>query len=362
MNMETIAQLANVSRSTVSRVANDDPRVSPEVRERVQRIIREQNYHPNAAARSLASRRTGILGLLIPSEVSFIFSDSYFHKLIQAVTDACNAADQNLMLMMDSSEDPVVVDRLYRRVIGGRHLDGLIIAVSLVEPPMIRQLAGDQFPVVLIGRQPGFPAISRIDVDNIGAAKSAVDHLIEHGCRRIATIAGPDNIFAARDRLDGYVAALAGAGIAYDPALVRHGDFSQTSGTEAMRHFLTMPGGPPDAVFAASDAMAGGALDALREAGRTAPGDVAVMGFDGLERYAQLYPHLSTIAQPVVDFAREAVDMVLRRIAAPDNPPLERILPTRMILRGSCGCSPPAVEASPAQDAKEVRYSSIAIG
>lgn len=362
MNMETIAQLANVSRSTVSRVVNDDPRVSPEVRQRVQAVVREQNYHPHAAARSLASRRTGILGLLIPSEVSFIFSDSYFHKLIQAVTDACNDRDQNLMLMMDSSEDPVAIDRLYRRVIGGRHLDGLIVAISLVDPPMIRQLVDEDFPAVLIGRQPTYPAISRVDVDNVGAAQMAVAHLIDHGHRRIATIAGPDNIFAARDRFDGYIAALAEAGITYDPALVRYGDFSQTSGAEAMRRLVTLPDGPPDAVFAASDAMAGGALDALREAGLTAPDDVAVIGFDGLERYAQLYPHLSSVAQPVVEFGRQAVDLLLRRVTEPDGPPLERILPTRIVLRGSCGCSSPDPETFPVHEVKEVSYSSIATG
>jgi LacI family transcriptional regulator len=342
MNLETIARLAGVSRSTVSRVANDDPRVSPEVRERVQLVIRDNNYHPNAAARSLASRRTGILGLLIPGAVGAIFSDPYFPTLIQAVADACNAADRNLMLMIDSSDSAIAIDRLYRRVIRGRHLDGIIVSASLVDDPMVRQLEHDRFPVVVIGRQPAFPTIARVDVDNIGAARSAVAHLIDHGYRRVATITGPDNLFAARERLEGYAAALAAAGLPYDPTLVAQGDFSQASGTDAMRRLLALPEGPPQAVFAASDAMAIGALGVLSDAGMKVPEDVALMGFDGLERHAQVFPGLSTVVQPVAEFGREAVTILLHRISEPDNPPLQRILPTRMIIRQSCGCAPAA--------------------
>ena len=193
MTLEEIARLAGVSRSTVSRVVNGDPHVSDSVRQRVEAVIRANNYHPNAAARSLASRRTRILGLLIPRAVGVVFSDPFFLHLIQAAVDACNDTDHNLTLLMESTNDSVASDRVYQRVIRGRHIDGVIIASSIVEDPIIGQLQDDGFPFLLIGRHP-HRQVSFVDVDNRWAAQEAVAHLIEHGYRRIGLITGPRKI------------------------------------------------------------------------------------------------------------------------------------------------------------------------
>jgi LacI family transcriptional regulator len=341
MNLEEIARIAGVSRSTVSRVVNGDKRVSDRARARVNEVIREHDYHPNAAARSLASRRTRMLGLRIPGEVSFIFSDPYFPVMVQGVVDACNEADYGLMLMMEPEHDPVSAERIYQRVIRGRHIDGVILSTSVIGDPFAGRVAADGMPAVMIGRHPTLPTV---DIDNAGAAREAVAHLIAHGYRQIAHIAGPRNIAAANERASGYEDALAAEGIPVDPSLIEPGDFTDVSGYLAMRQLLERPEGRPDAVFACSDTMAVGVLRAIAEAGLAVPDDIAVMGFDGLSVHTHTYPHLSTLAQSIPNLGRSAVNLLLKRISDPDGPADHVYLDTHLEFRGSCGCGTAAGE------------------
>jgi LacI family transcriptional regulator len=336
MTLEEIAQLAGVSRSTVSRVVNGDARVSTEVRARVQQVIEEHNFHPNAAARSLASRRTRIIGLLIPHAVGQIFRDPFFPILVQGAAEACTDADHLLTMLMES-EVGGTAERVYQRVIGGRHIDGLVIASSVVEDPIVARLQGDSFPFVLVGRHPRHE-VSYVDVDNRAAAREAVAHLIGHGYRRIATITGPRNMIASIDRYAGYVTALQEAGRLPESDLTAYSDFTRRGGYRAMNGLLANPSGVPDAVFVASDAMASGALQALRDGGFRVPDDIAVFGFDGLEEMLVSQPILSTMVQPTLDEGREAVRVLLQLIDNPGSAPIQRLLPTKLALRRSCGC------------------------
>jgi LacI family transcriptional regulator len=335
VNLEEIARIAGVSRSTVSRVVNGDKRVSDDARARVNEIITEYGYQPHAAARSLASRRTRMLGLRIPGEVSFIFSDPYFPEMVQGVVDACNEADYGLMLMMEPENDPTSAERIYQRVIRGRHIDGVILSTSLIGDPFSGRVAADGMPAVMIGRHPALPTV---DIDNAGAARQAVAHLIDHGFRQIAHIPGPCNIAAANERKTGYEQALTEAGIPVDSSLIEPGDFTELSGYLAMRRFLERPEGRPDAVFGGSDTMAVGALRAIVEAGLSVPGDIAVMGFDGLSVHTRTYPFLSTLQQSIPNLGRTAVELLLKRIADPDGPAEHVYLGTTLSPRGSCGC------------------------
>lgn len=335
MNLEEVARLAGVSRSTVSRVINEDRRVSDDARQRVLAVIERHNFQPNAAARSLATRRTRILGLQIPGAVSFVFADPYFPSLVQGVTDACNDADYGLMLMMEPVDDQQSAERLYQRVIRGRHLDGIVLSTAIEGDRFIERVANDDLPAVIIGRH---DQITSIDVDNLFASRDAVAHLIWHGYERIAHISGPTDSRASKDRFAGYRLALEEIGRDVDLDLVAVGDFTERSGYLRMTDLLYSRGRRPDAVFCGSDTMAAGAIRAIRDAGLQLPGDIALIGFDGLQRHAVDFPNLSTVVQPIADLGKTAVQTLIARVLDPSQPVTRTVLPTRLEFKGSCGC------------------------
>jgi LacI family transcriptional regulator len=272
VTLEEIARIAGVSRSTVSRVVNGDRRVSDAARARVQKVIRDHDYHPHAAARSLASRRMRVLGLLVSKPVGGLFTDPFYPILIQGTAEACNAADHTLTMLMDTSADGHAVDQLYGRVIRGRHVDGVILACQTVDDPLVPRLQADGIPFVLVGRHPG-AQVSFVDVDSRGAAQGAVTHLLGHGYRRIAMICGQPHLIASVDRHAGYVAALQEAAVTPEPTRVVFADFTQRGGHRAMQRLLQNGTEIPEAIFAASDALAFGAMAAIQEVGLSVPGD-----------------------------------------------------------------------------------------
>ncbi|MEJ7838882.1 MAG: LacI family DNA-binding transcriptional regulator [Thermomicrobiales bacterium] len=345
MNLEDIAKLAGVSRSTVSRVVNNDARVSNDVRARVREIIDRSNYHPNAAARSLATRRTRIVGLLIPQEVESIFVDSWFARLIQGCLRASTALDLSFMLMMEQSNNAEAVDRVVRRTIQGHHLDGIVISSSFVDDILVDRLTEEQFPYVIIGRDVQTRA-NFVDVDNRAASRHAVTHLLEHGRTRPAMIAGPDTMVAANDRRAGFQDALRALGFDEERVPIRHADWSQQTAFRMALELLDSPE-PPDAFFAASDSMAIGVIQAIRSRGLRVPEDVNVMGFDDIDRERTTQLGLSTIEQPIDLVAATAIEMLLEQQESSQSRPLQRMLPTRLIIRTSCGCSAPDIITLP---------------
>jgi DNA-binding LacI/PurR family transcriptional regulator len=323
--LEAVAALAGVSRATVSRVVNGATNVKPGVRTAVMRAVEELGYVPNSAARSLVTRRTDSIALVVSEPPSRVFSDDpFFSAVIRAMSQELEAADRQVILMLASS--PAGHARVERYVAGG-HVDGVILLSMHGADPLPATLGRSRVPMVSHGRPVSSLPVPYCDCDNHGGARDAVEHLIGRGRRRIATIAGPPDMTAAQDRLDGYQAALADAG---RPSLVARGDFTRESGAAAMRLLLAQDPGI-DAVFAASDLMAIGALGALRSAGRRVPDDVAVAGFDdiGLARFSD--PPLTTVRQPVAEVAACIVQMLLG--ADPPTEPV--ILPTKLIVRES---------------------------
>lgn len=333
--LEEIAKLAGVSRSTVSRAINNHPNVSPDTRERVLAIAHRFNYQPNVAARSLAAGRTRILGLVIPMGVPALFTDPYFPIVIQGVSAACNALDHSVMLWL---AEPEYERRTIRQILQSGLIDGVIVASMLMDDPLVEALLARRLPFVLIGRHPTNGRINYVDVDNQNAAREIVAHLLRLGYRRVATITGPHNMIAGADRREGYLAALRGRGLTPDPALIVEGDFTEAGGYTAMRQLLPYR---PDAVFAASDMMAIGALRALREAGLRVPDDVALAGFDDIPAAARADPPLTTIRQPIQRAGAVAAETLIDLIAHPESQPRRIILPTELVIRESCGVGLP---------------------
>lgn len=330
LTLEQIAQLADVSRSTVSRVVNNHPNVSPEVRQRVMHIIAETGYQPDPAARSLAARRSGIIGLVIPRAVHSLFTDPYFPRLMQGIAQACNANDYTLSLFLFHTEDDE--QKLYPRVLRTQLVDGIIATGSQIDEPLIPKLIKNQVPFVMVGRPSDTLQVSFVDADNAVGAYTATRHLIQSGYQRIATITGPLNTMVGLDRRQGYLDALNDRGRSIEGDLMIEGDFTEFGGYAAMRRLL--PQGP-DAVFVASDTMAFGALRALREVGLSVPGDVAVVGFDDLPTAISADPPLTTVRQPIRRVGAQAVETLLDILANGPEPVRRITMSTQLIIRSS---------------------------
>jgi LacI family transcriptional regulator len=329
--LKEIGDLAGVSSATVSRVINNHPSVRPAVRARVQQIIAETGYQPNAAARTLAGQRSHIVGLVIPQTAHILFTDPYFPQLIQGITQACQAHDYTLSLFLFHA----VQDQTARfsRILQRQMLDGVILTANQVGDPLVAELLASENPFVLIGQDPA-KGVSFVDADNEAGAYTATSHLIRLGYQRIAHISGPANNPAAVHRLQGYTSALHDRGRQAANHLVARGDFTEAGGFAAMRGLLAHK---PDAVFVASDTMALGALRAVQGAGLDVPGDVALVGFDDLPVSASLSPALTTIRQPIKRAGAIAFETLLDIIEHGALPPRRIILPTELVIRESCG-------------------------
>ena len=320
--LETVAAVAGVSRATVSRVINNLPRVSPAARALVEDAIARTGYVPNRAARSLVTRRTDSIALVIPESDARFFSDPYLIGIMRAVCDELATTDLQLVLTLARS--PERLARLVSYLRGG-HVDGALVVSAHGE-----DVLEETGVTTVLGGRPLRPDSKTVyvDSDNVAGAKAAVTHLLDRGRQQVATIAGPADMCAGIDRLEGYRQALP---TGHSP-LVAHGDFSRVSGERAMLRLLAqIP--DLDGVFAASDMMAEGALAALRSAGRRVPEDVAVVGFDDIEGAQYTDPPLTTVRQPVEKQGRMMAQMLLRRI---DGEPVQSTtLPTQLVVRQS---------------------------
>lgn len=310
----------------MSRVVNGSTAVSPEALESVKRAIEELSYVPNRAARSLASRQTHAIALIVPEDTTRFFGDPFFASIVAGITGALRGSDYLLNLLI-ASDDPG--DKMTSFVRNGG-VDGALIVSHHTSDAFIDRVA-DAVPVVWGGR----PVRIRegdyvVDVDNVAGARTATRHLIETGRTRIATISGPITMVSSVDRVQGFRSALADAGLS--PFAEEAGDYSEVSGADAARRILET--GRPDAIFVASDLMARGALTALRSAGIRVPEDVALVGFDDSSVALSTEPQLTTMRQPMYAQGEAMAGVLLSRLAGRD-PAHTTILPTELVVRAS---------------------------
>jgi LacI family transcriptional regulator len=331
--LEDIAKQAGVSRSTVSRVVNEYPHIRADVRKRVLEVIQNTGYHPNAAARTLASQRSWTIGLVLPQSVSFFFTDPYYPHLTKGIAQACNQYNYTLAFFLVGSKDDE--EKIFPRVSRKGLLDGVIVqAGHHGDQQIIGQLIDANMPLVVAGRPFRSDNVSFIDTDNVNAAYNAVNHLIRLGYRRIGTITGPVSSTVGIDRKNGYLKVLNERNKIVDESLISEGDFTEAGGYYAMQKLLSSK---PDAIFAASDIMAIGAMRAVREAGLKIPDDIALVGFDDLPIATLSDVQLTTVRQPVIQFGIKAVEILIDLIENGINPPRRIIMDTELVIRESCG-------------------------
>jgi len=334
--LEAVARAAGVSRATVSRVVNGSPTIKTESRRSVERAIAELGYVPNRAARALVTRRNESIGVVIAEPTGRIFGDPYFAEVLRGISVGLAAREQALVLVMSQTPEE---ERRAARYLTGGHVDGVILFSLHGDDPLPEHLKSHGVPVVVGGEPPHGARVSYVDIDNHGGAIAAVNHLIAQGRTKIATITGPLDMPAGVSRRRGYREAIRAAGRTTDANLEESGNFTREGGHRAME--LLLQRCPDiDAVFAASDLMAAGALSALYEAGRTVPEDVAVVGFDDSIIALSTQPALSSVRQSMEVTGRELANVLLQTIDARDQIVRHVILETELIVRQSTGGPP----------------------
>jgi DNA-binding LacI/PurR family transcriptional regulator len=322
--LDQVAERAGVGRGTVSRVVNGSVQVSPGAKAAVEDAIAELGYVPNRAARTLVTQRTDSIALVIFESGERFFTEPFFGRIVQAISSVL--VERNLQMVLMISQSAQERERL-EGYLTRQHVDGALLLSLHGTDTLLSKLEQRGVATVRAGRPTQEEQGCFVDADNRGGAREAVDYLYRSGRRRIATITGSMDMAPGLARLDGY-RDVVGQGI------VAHGDFSEESGAAAM-HYLLDRHPDLDAVFAASDMMAAGALRAMRERGLTAPGDIAVIGFDDSVIARHTDPPLTSVHQPIEEMGRQMVRLLLAKIDGEDPGPGGPVLGTRLVLRGS---------------------------
>jgi DNA-binding LacI/PurR family transcriptional regulator len=325
-NIDELAELSGVSRATVSRVLNGGS-VSEKTRRRVQAILGETNYRPNLAARSLASGRSNVVGVVMHIDPHLLFQDPYFGQLMQGMSTALADRSAGMMLWLGNRSKEETLGTILSMGL----LDGVVVTANSLDDPLVDGLLASSLPTVLVGHRKADLGASYVDVDNVHAADAMTTHLISIGRRRIGYITGTPRNVAAVDRLAGYRRAMERAGLSSHD-LVVVGDFNTASGAVGAERLIDLG---VDAIFGANDATALGALEAIHGRGLRVPEDIALAGFDDLEFAVQLDPPLTTVRQGVRQQGAEAVSNLFQLIEDPTGSPRRVLLPTELVIRQS---------------------------
>lgn len=325
-----IAQHAGVSVATVSRAFSHPHLIRPQTLDKVHRAIEELGYRPNAIARHLRRKRTETVIVIVPQ-----IQNTFFSGIIQGIENL--AHDRGFRILLGETRDDQARLDHYADMVSMRVADGLILLGSLLPTAVASAISNDQpspLPLVLACERFEGLECPHVAIDNAAAARAAVAHLAEQGCRRIAIISGPPDNTLSKDRHLGYCDALHAAGLNRDPTLELYGDFTVSTGFAAARDLLALPD-RPDALFCANDEMAIGARQAIREAGLRVPQDIALVGFDDIRFAEYLDPPLTTIRQPTAMIGEQAMALMIDLLEDPAMVPQDITLPAQLVVRGS---------------------------
>jgi LacI family transcriptional regulator len=331
VTIKDVARLSGVSSMTVSRVINGSERVRPVTRQRVERAIAELGYVPSRLARGLIRQKTGTLAMIVPD-----VANPFFTLIVRGAEDVARRAGYRIILC-DTRADLAIEREVIEEMIAHR-VEGIAIApVSDRSRGHLERLARFGVQFVLIDRTvPGVESDVVVG-DSLGGARRLVEHLISHGHRRIGFITESDDVSTARDRRQGYLAALAAAGVELDPSLIVYSTVDPPGGFDGMRLLLELAE-PPTAVFTVNNLVAVGAIEAVRAHNLEVPDDVALVCYDDIEYASRLYPFLTVMSQPAETLGKLGTQLLLERIEgrAPEQPRLV-VLPAQFVVRQSCG-------------------------
>jgi LacI family transcriptional regulator len=333
--LREVARRAGVSIKTASRVANREPNVAAATRRRVERAIAALGYRPNSLARGMRTRRSDLLGLVVPS-----IRNPFYPAIARGVEDAARVFGR-AVCVLSADRDPER-ERACIALLVDRRVDGIILGSPVVGPAALRPARRAGIPIVAMNPDVRLPGVVTLRIDNTAAAWAMTRHLLELGHRRIGFLDGIPGLLRCRERLAGYRAALEAAGIPFDPDAVERGDFTYEAAYQATGKLLDRRPSLT-AVFAGNDLMAIGAIAAARDTGRRVPDDLSVVGFDDIDLAAAVRPALTTVHQPSYEMGALAAEIILN----PDQAggPHTRTMDTRLVVRQSAG-APPRIDAA----------------
>lgn len=334
--MKEVAARARVSQATVSHVINQKTYVSPKLHERVLRAVRDLDYHPNAVARTLRTKRSKTIGMIIPN-----ISDPFFDTVVRGAEDVL--ANEGYTLIVGNSDDDVRKEEAYYRTFREKQVDGMLLIISPGSgpPDYLQQHVSKMTPIVYLDRYYRGLRGDTVLLDDFGGTYQGASHLLKRGHRRIAMITGPLNLANASMRLQGYRQALADFGVAFDETLVREGRFDMASGEERTGDLLLL-NPRPTALLASNALMAVGALRAFTKCGLRCPEDIALVSYNDLDWFDLLKPSITVVRLPVYDLGATAAEILLKRISGKLTSSYRRvILKSELVIRESCGSPRP---------------------
>ena len=319
-----VAQEAGVSMMTVSRYFNEPQKLGAETRSKVEKAIKDKQYVPNAAARSLVKGTTNTLSLVLAD-----VTNPFFTKIARAVEDVVQ--ERGYTLMLGNTDETVEKERRYLNVLVSQRVDGVILSPSGSNAENIAFLQQHEIPVVLIDRKVSEVGIDTVVTDSFDAGYQLTRHLIERGYKDIAFVGGKQGISTLEERLNGYCSALNESGLSPD---YRLGEYTKQSGEKIVEEILALRK-PPQAIVAANNFVAIGAIEALRRHGLNIPGDVGLACFGDLEAASTIDPFLTVIKHPAYELGRQAAQMLIQRIDGYSGAPRQNKLPVQLIVRRS---------------------------
>jgi len=329
-----IAREANVSQSTVSRVLNNSPRISEATRRRVKEAMTRLGYSPNAAARTLTTGRSNLIGLVVSN-----ITNPFYPEVIEAIVATAAHEDYNVVLC--NAQENWELQSAHLELLIEHQVDGAILTSSLLDSELrLAKMALDRIPLVMVNRTVNGLPVDAVHLDNAEAGRIVARHLAKLGHRRLGFVGGRPDTSTDSQRLAGFRQALTELGIELPPEHVVHGAFTYDSGHASARQLIALAD-RPSALFCANDVIALGVMDAVYDAGLRIPQDVAVVGVDDVAAASLRHLALTTVRQPAAEMGYRAVKLLLERLRdGRQGEPLEIVLRPKLIVRRTCGALP----------------------
>ncbi|GIM28527.1 catabolite control protein A [Clostridium polyendosporum] len=328
ITINEIAEMAGVSKATVSRVLNQSKPVSDEIRDKVIKVIEETGFNPNSIARSLVIKKTYLIGIVIPE-----IANPYFSQLVRGIEDEANARDYNIVIC--NADNEFQKENKSLQVLKNKQVDGIVFLTSHLLEEHNLFFKTNSIPTVIIGTNSKEFNIPFVDIDNFTAAYDVVRYVVSLGHSSIGLIRGPltyQNV--SFFRLEGYKKALQDHGFPFEEHLVKSGDYKFESGYAAMEEFLKQDS-KPTVIFAMNDEMAIGAMSCAIDSGLSVPEDISIIGFDDISLASMVRPMLTTVNQPVYEMGLESIKILINMIQCPDKKVENVIFPHKIIERQS---------------------------